>query len=169
MGTINYKTSDYITLGIRPYDFDDVKAGLIELYQETDQDPEDITNEEVYDQMSFDYECDYENAKAIIDKYDLYYFHVTIEPGYYEGLSINIENNFPVFYDDYREKADAQKEVAQLKALLTDLAGCGFQQCFPGWITSFRDYKETLTGIREAIREVRAEIKATPTYRQYVA
>ncbi len=29
MGTINYKTSDYITLAIRPYDFEDMKAAMI--------------------------------------------------------------------------------------------------------------------------------------------
>ena len=164
MGTINYKTGDYITLGINPYDYDYIKSGLEEFYP-----VEEITDAMIYNEMEWYYEADYENAKRIIEKYDLYYFHVTIEPGYYEGLSINIENNFPVFYDDYREKADAQKEVAQLKALLTDLAGVGFVQCFPCWCTGYRNYKETLAGIREAIREVRAEIKATPTYRQYVA
>ena len=164
MGTINYKTSDYITLGIKPYDYDYIKSGLEEFYP-----VEEITDAMIYDETEWFYEADYENAKRIIEKYDLYFFHVTIEPGYYEGLSINIENNFPVFYDDYREKADAQKEVAQLKALLTDLAGHGFIQCFPGYCMGYVDYKTTLAGIKEAIREVRAEIKATPTYRQYVA
>ena len=29
MGAVNYMTSDIITLAIKPYDFDDIRAGII--------------------------------------------------------------------------------------------------------------------------------------------
>ena len=30
MGAVNYKTSDYITMGLKPYDFDDCKRDYLE-------------------------------------------------------------------------------------------------------------------------------------------
>lgn len=145
MGSINYKTSDYITLSIKPYDEDDI---------------------DIVDML---YNCDKENAQSYIDKYNLYYFHVAIEPGYYEGLSIDIENNFPVCFDNYNEKKEAQKEVTQLKQLLFNLAGVGYVQTFPGWVTGYNDYKNTLKGIKKAIKDIRQEVATTPTYRDYIA
>lgn len=172
MGTINYKTSDYITLSIQPYDFEDIKAGIIDDIKAGDY--EGITADMVTDNMINDtirdyYDTDVENAQGYIDKYNLYYFHVAIEPGYYEGLSIDIENNFPVFFDNYTEKKEAQKEITQLKQLLVDLAGVGFVQTFPGWCTGYNDYKQTLKGIKKAIKDIRSEVATTPTYRDYEA
>ena len=174
MGTINYKTSDYITLSIKPYDFDDIKKDLTDFFiydtnAGNDQTADIVTDDYVYEHITDMYDCDKENAQGYIDKYNLYYFHVAIEPGYYEGLSINIDNNFPVFFDDYIEKKEAQKEITQLKKLLIDLADVGFVQTFPGWCTGYNDYKQTLKGIREAMKEVRQEVATTPTYRDYNA
>lgn len=172
MGTINYKTSDYITLSIKPYDTDDIRQGIIEDINAGDYEgitADMITDNMIYDTITDYYDADSMNAQSIIDKYHLWFFRVAIEPGYYEGLSINIENNFPVFFDDYMEKKDAQKEVTQLKNLLVDLAGCGFVQTFPGWCSSYKNYKDTIKGIREAIKDIRSEVATTPTYRDYEA
>lgn len=168
MGTINYKTSDYITLSIQPYDYEDIKAGMIENYPELIEE-NTIKDGYIYSEIAELYDCDKENAQSYIDKYNLYYFHVAIEPGYYEGLSIDIQNNFPVFFDNYIEKKEAQKEVTQLKQLLIDLAGCGYVKTSPGWCTGYCDYKSTIKGIREAIKDIRQEVVATPTYRDYEA
>ena len=72
MGTINYKTMEYITLAIRPYDFEDIKAGILEdiesgNYEEYTQ--EDIIDDFVYDTINEYYSCDSENAKSIINNY----------------------------------------------------------------------------------------------------
>ena len=172
MGTINYKTSDYITLSIRPYDTDDIRQGLIDDINAGEYDgitADMITDNMIYDTITECYDADSENAQTIIDEYKLWYFRVTIEPGYYEGLSIDIQNNFPVFFDNYEEKKEAQKEVTQLKKLLFDLAGCGYVETSPGWITGYKDYKNTLQGIKEAIRDIRQEVATTPTFRDYEA
>ena len=172
MGTINYNTSDYITLSIQPYDYEDIKAGIIDDINSGDYEgitADMVTDNMVYDEIQEYYNCDEMNAQGYIDKYNLYYFHVAIEPGYYEGLSIDISNNFPVFFDNYTEKKEAQKEVTQLKKLLIDLAGCGYVETSPGWVMRYKDYKNTLNGIKKAIKEVRQEVATTPTYRDYEA
>ena len=95
MGTINYKTSDFITIG----------------YNCNYIDYED----EFYNDIVEDY---YNQVKWTLDKENFYYLHVTLEPGYYEGFSINIENNFGICYDDYLDKREAQKEITRLRAFL---------------------------------------------------
>lgn len=168
MGTINYMTSDYITLAIQPYDIDSIikDPDFLEWMKESDYSPEeaeDLANEEIINY----YDADRTNAETILDKYSFYYFHIAIKPGYYEGLSIDIENNFPVFFEDYRERLEALKELKEIQKALEELAGVGFIECGPGWCTSYGDYESTMAAIPEAIREIRDEIKSTPTYRQY--
>ena len=171
MGTINYQTSDYITLALNPYDFDDIKEGYIEYLidegKTREEAEEEATDSAVYDEMNEYYDDDRANADFIIKKYSPYYFHVTIEPGYYEGLSINIENNFPVFYDDYQEKKEAQKEITQIRKMLEELAGCGYVSTYPGWCTRFADHEGTMFDIAEAIKEMRLEVASTPTWYTY--
>ena len=165
MGTINYKTSDYITIGIEPlcsYDIErdeDLLSEVIECYGN-------------YDGAITDYIADYERdlydeAEAILNNYDFYFYHVVLEPGYYEGFSLNIENNFPVFFDDYKERAEALKEITQIKKLMLDLVEAGLVACYPGWCTGYADYKKTKKEVNQAIKEMRTEARFTPTYNQY--
>ena len=168
MGTINYGTSDYITLSIKPYYTTDLLCDpdFLEYLQEIDAEPgqaEDIATETIQTY----YEADKENAQAILDEAGLYYIHIAIKPGYYEGLYIDIENNFPIFFDDYRERKEALAELKTVKATLEALAGCGYVVTCPGWCTSYGDYNSTMTAIKEAVKAIRNEIKNTPTWRQY--
>lgn len=169
MGAVNYKTSDYITLAINP-------AGYYEL--ENDPDFMEYAREEMERsgaklesimeaELESIAEADAENAEAIMSKYSFYYYHVKLEPGYYEGLSIDIENNFGLCYDSYQDKQEAQKEITEIKNMLLELAAVGFVACGPGWCTSYSNYNETLQKIREAVREMREEVRSTPTWRQY--
>lgn len=106
MGAINYKTSNYITIGV---------------------------NTDVYiDEESFD-DVDflYEEIEAILNKYIFNYFHVVIVSGYYEGFSIDIENNFQVFYDNCEEKKEALKEATQIKKFLLECIEAGLCVCHP--------------------------------------
>ena len=169
MGTVNYYTSNYITLGIKLYDRLDLEkdSEFMEEIQESAKE-DDISIDDVIEQYIADlYEDDYSNIEYELKKHQFNYFHVSIEPGYYEGFTINIENNHSIAFDDYEEKREAQKEITELKQFLVDCAGLGLVACYPGWCTGYQDYKGTLAAIREAIHEMREEVKKTPTWRQY--
>ena len=169
MGTINYKTSDYITLGINPdhvWSFKEDPEIMQELADNIKPYGGSLENEVLYyaDDIFSDL---YNDAEAILNNYDFYYYHVVLESGYYEGFSLNIENNFPVFFDDYMERAEALKEITQIKKLMLDLVEAGLVACYPGWCTGYADYKETKKEVNQAIKEMRTEARFTPTYNQY--
>lgn len=142
MGTINYKTSDFITLG---YDLSSVDY-----------------EEEFYHDFIDD---DFYQIEELLKQQYFYYYHITLEPGYYEGFTINIENNFPYCFNDYSEKQEAQKEVTQIKNFLIYIVD-NFNICAvrPGWGTAYLNYKETISKIKEAAKEMKNEIKTTPTH-----
>lgn len=166
MGTINYKRSDYITLGVRPYDIDDFKndpgfiGEMTELYGE-------VNDNLIYDYINDLADDDHANIKYALDKWDFYYFHITVEPGYYEGFSLDIENNFSVCFDSYEDKRAAQKEITGIKQFLLGCAANGLVKCSPGWCTAYCNYWETVKAINAAIQEMRDEVKSTPTWSRY--
>ena len=169
MGTINYRTSDYITLGIKPYSFIEFEKDedfMREMQAQADEFGGTV-EEELYEYIAQCYEDDVMNIESILDKYSFYYFHVTIEPGYYEGFTIDIENNFAVAYDTWEDKREAQKEITQLKKMLIECAGLGLVSCYPGWCSGYDDYKGTIEAINKAVKAMREEVKQTPTWRQY--
>ena len=141
MGTINYKTSDYITIGYNcnNIDYDDFYNDIISDY---------------YDQVCY-----------TLKKYHFYYFHVNIEPGYYEGFSINIECNYSYCFDSYEDKKEAQKEITEIKQFLLECIN-DFEcvAVYPGWCTGYADYKTTLKEVNDAVREMRATVKNIPTW-----
>ena len=142
MGAINYFTSNYITLGYNcdNIDYDD------QFYYELIQD-------------------DFDEIGAIFKNEHFYYFNITLNPGYYEGFTINIENNFSWRFDNYDEKRQALKEATQIKNFLLYIVNnFNINVVYPGWCTSYGDYKKTLKEINAAIKEMKSEIKATPTY-----
>ena len=141
MGAINYGTSDYISIGLNvSRDFDEWEL------------------ENLYNEFS-----------EMLENRRFWYFHITLKPGYYEGFYIDIEYNFPVYFDDCTEKRDAQKEVTQIRRFLLECAAAGLVQYSPGWCTGYSDYKDTKTAINAAIKEMRREVQETPTHRQYNA
>ena len=145
MGTINYGTSDYITIGYNCNDID-------------------------YDDADYDFYIndDYETVKHVLNENFFYYFHVALKPGYYEGFYIDIEYNFPLFFDNCTERAEAQKEITVIKnTLIKCVKNTNCCAVFPGWCTSYANYKDTLTKISEAVKAMRQEVKDTPSYRQY--
>ena len=152
MGTINYYTSDYITLGYNlSFDYE----GEFDTFKEEQE------------QRYLDIEYTFEEIETILKKYDFYYYHVTIKPGYYEGFSIDIENNFPLCYDDCYGKNEAQKEITQLKNFLLECLNCGMCVVYPGWCTRYLDYNDSIKKIKNAISEMRLEVKTIPTWYQY--
>ena len=142
MGTINYLTSHFITIGynLNFVDYDD----------------------EFYNDIITDY---YEQVKTRLEQEYFYYWHVKIEPGYYEGFSISIENNFPCCFDDYTEKRAALKEITQIKKFLLDCVN-DFECCAvsPGWCTTYYNRRDTLKILNAGIKEMREYVKSVATW-----
>lgn len=169
MGTINYKTSDYITIGLKPYDRNDFTddPGFMEWMQDYAESDGETIEQEIEFYLYSLAQDDYCNVENLLKNYSFYYFDVKIDPGYYEGFSIQIENNFSICFDSWQDKRDAQKEITELKQFLLDCAGCGLVQCFPGWCMGYNNYTETLEGIKNAVKAMREEVKNTPTWLWY--
>ena len=141
MGTINYGTSDYITIGYNCSDLDYNDP----FYYESIQD-------------------DFVELTYILGNYNFYYFHVVIKSGYYEGFYIDIEHNFNYCYDSYENKRLAQKEITQIKQFLLSCLDFGCCSVYPGWCMGYADYKTTLKDIDAAIYNMREEVRKTPTW-----
>ena len=144
MGTINYRTSEYITMGCKPYccyecDNDDA-SHICSICQETD----------------------YDVAKSVLDGYNFMYFNLDIEAGYYEGFSIMIEYEYKgdVFVD-IDEKRRAKLEVDDIEECLTHLANNGLVACYPSWGTKYEDYNGTIAAISEAVTTMREDVRTT--------
>ncbi len=169
MGAVNYFTSDYITMELVPYSAYDLEQDaefMHELREEVEENGGTI-EEALYSYISDSYENDRENIENELAKHHFYYFHITIKPVYYEGFTLDIENNFSVALDGYEDRREALKEITEIKQFLTDCAGLGLVKCSPGWCTGYADYNGTIAAIGEAIKAMRDEVKATPTWRQY--
>ena len=141
MGTINYKTSDFITLGYNTNNID--------------------YDDQFYDDLITD---EYDEIKFLLNKQDFYYFNVKLEPGYYEGFTIDIEHNFSYCYDNYYEKLQALKEITRIKQfLLYIINNFNINVVYPGWCTGYGDYKKTISEINNSIIEMKNSVKNTPT------
>ena len=169
MGAINYFTSDYITMGLRFYDRSDFENDLDFMEEAREQVREyGGTLESVIDDyISGYYEADFENIETELNKHNFQYYHITIKPGYYEGFTLDIENNFPVAFDGWEDRKEANKEITEIKGFLIACAGLGLVQCSPGWCTGYNDYKGTILAIKAAIKEMREEVKTIPTWAHY--
>lgn len=170
MGAVNYYTSDYITLGVKPYDAQDFEQDEKFIQAANDQIAEygGTLEDCIYDEIQSSYEADESIVSCILEKYSFYYYHVIIKPGYSEGFTIDIENNFSVAYDSWKDKREAQKELTQLKKCLLECAGVGLVKCCPGWCTAYYNYEETCKAINETIKKMREEVKHIPTTAQYL-
>jgi hypothetical protein len=167
MGTINYGSSNYITIGYKPEDpatflqDPDFLEWIESEYPETD--PEEMARETA---AAYQEDC-YIECENLLKAYSFYYYHVTIKYGYYEGFYIDIENNFGICYNDCYDRPEAQKEITKIKQFLIDCANLGLVEVWPGWCTSYKDYQATMNSIKEAVKEMRTEARTTPTWLQY--
>ena len=175
MGAINYGTSDYITMGWRPIDayeleqdayFMQCLADEVEECGGLYEDKKKSIEAAMYSYIEDCFECDYTNVEYELEKHNFHYFHITIKSGYYEGFYLDIENNYPVCFDCWEDKRDAQKEITEVKSFLLDCAGLGLVKVSPGWCTAYYDYAETVKAIGEAVKKMRDEVNNTPTWRQ---
>ena len=169
MGAVNYFTSDYITLGLRPYDkynLENDREFMKELQAEVDEYGGTLENA-LDNYINDSYECDYENIKTELEKHCFHYYHIAIKPGYYEGFTLDIEFNYGVALDGWEDRRNAHKEITEIKQFLIDCAGLGLVKCSPGWCTGYSDYNGTIQAIKAAIKEMRSELNTVPTWAQY--
>ena len=170
MGTVNYFTSDYITLGLKPCDPLEMKKDF-EFMEEMRQKCENYggtIEDAINDYIKICYECDLCNVETELNKHSFYYYNISIKPGYYEGFTIDIENNFPIAFDNWEDRKAASKEITEIKKFLITCAGFGLVECSPGWCTGYNDYGGTIKSIKTAVKEMRDEIKTIPTWKQYL-
>lgn len=169
MGAINYFTSDYITIGVRPYDSWELEKDscFMEVVREQINEYGGTVDSVINDYIEDRYEADLMNVEAILNKYSFYYYHVAIKLGYYEGFAIDIESNFPVAFDSWEDKQSAQTEITAVKNFLLDCLGVGLVQVWPGWCTSYRSPEETRKAIEEAVKAMREEVRYIPTWLYY--
>ena len=162
MGTINHATSKFITLASIDYNHSDFEndADFLEEYKdEIEENGMFGTISRVIDEYLED---DAANIRYILNKYNFRYFSIEIEPGYYEGFSLQIEFVIDKIHDS-EDKRLAQKEITQLKQCLIECAGSGVTACWPGWCMKYFDYPETLRMIDDAAKEMRQAVKETQT------
>lgn len=168
MGTINYGTSNYITIGIKPYDASDFEKDIdfMEELQNEVNEYGGTIEEAMNNYIQGCYEADHSNIEYLLNnKYDFHYFHVVIKWGYYEGFYIDIENNYPVCYDSWNDKQAALKEATQIKLFLLECIDNGLCKCSPGWCTGYYDRAESVKAVKQAVKEMKEEIRSIPTWR----
>lgn len=169
MGTINYGTSDYITLGIEPlteWDLEHDNGFMDEIRAEVEEYGGTI-EDAIRDYIEGCNEDDYTNIQEELAKHSFYYFHITIKSGYYDGFYLDIESNNGIAFDSWQDKREAQKEITEIKQFLIACAGMGLREVWPGWCTKYNNYSHTINAINEAVKEMRAEVRTTPTWIQY--
>jgi hypothetical protein len=145
MGTINYGTNKYITMGINLNDFDELN---------------DFDKEYEFEFLSL-------QVQEYLDRYDFDFYTVSIEPGYYDGFYIKIESceNWS-YVDNSQERNDVLKETTQLKQFLFECLEIGLVSVHPGWCTAYLNINESKKEINTAIKAMKDHIKSLPTYKQ---
>jgi hypothetical protein len=144
MGAINYKKNKYVTLALKT-DF---------LYEE------DCDEEEGNDTIYFIYE----ETNFIIKQYNFEYFDISIENGYYEGFYIDFDFKRD-YIESWKDRALLQKEITQLRRLFIELVDYELNVCFPGWVTTWLDYKQSKEAVNEAIKKIREAAKKLEIWR----
>lgn len=161
MGTINYITSDYITMGLEPVSAWDLERDtdfMQEIRAEVEQYGGTV-DEAIYNYIADCEEDDMTNIETELDKHSFDYFRVGIEPGYYAGFSLDISAVYDPEWLDDDEIAEVEREIDSLGDFLRACAGLGLVACYPGWCTSYSDYKGTLRAIDGAVQAMRDELQ----------
>ena len=162
MGTINYLTSDVITLvhDSSVYDRDFIRDECI--LNDSDVAPDGVTDSDidfiidnfVNDQMS-------ELEKYVnFDAPTMEFFKLSAEYGYYEGAQLVIDDTTKYGFDCSQDKKQALKEANKIKNILHYIVSeYGFMACCPSWCPAYYDTKQTHARIDTAIKELKNRIR----------
>lgn len=151
MGSINYKTNNFVTVGYnipkKEKEMEEIAAEEEEIFN---------ANELYYEEE----EMQAQEVKDIIKKYNLNFFDVELVAGYYQGFYIDFDFDYLYFYN-YQEKQEALKEATKLKKLLYELLQFDCVVCLPGWCTSYLNKTESKKAIFQGIKQLKEKIKNT--------
>jgi len=168
MGTINYKTSEFITLGypvIGPWDImqDEKYSVCKEEYKAmAGEMGVEFTEDFIDSVLRIDGEEQFINAREIVEQYhpNLDLFTVKIDPGYYSGFSLIIDQEYCTL-DDEEERAEALEDIEQIEKVLVGLTVyAGMVQVYPGWCTAEKSFDETKEAIRNACDEMKRSVNS---------
>ena len=165
MGTVNYKTSDIFTLGLKPYEPRDFELDpdFMEEARERCEENGCSLFDWIEGTINEYTEDDRQTAEHIISRYSFEFFQVSIEPGYYEGFSVNISDDLPGEYWDADERQQALTDAANLGDMLKELVNTAcLVEVWPGWVTTYHDTDRTLQDIRKTIKGLIYDINDTP-------
>lgn len=163
MGTVNYQTSDYITLASAPLYSEDYSEYAEEQAEETGKSVEAI----IGSLMSLGEEDSWIAAKEAAEKTTRNEFwKLDAVPGYYEGSQVVIHNELPESITD-EERQTALTEVDGLKVLLVGLVeNASFLETAPGWCPKWSARAETLESIDRAAEEMREAVLSVPAWKE---
>ena len=170
MGTINYQSGKFLTLGVKPYDEDDFlndpeTCEELELDQiESEFEKLEIVSEYISELYKEDYYAIFED---VVSKYYFKHFEIGLEYGYYEGFCLPVNGVDYLYFDDSYEKKEALKEATLLKKMLLECVDYGLVRVSPGWCTGYSSREESIKAINNAIKEIKTEIQGIPTFKQY--
>ena len=130
MGTVNYKNSNYITIGFdlsKDYGLEETKNNFIEE--------------------------SYESVRTLINKYDFKYINITVIWGYYEGFSLYIDE---IDFDEANEDLEEYKNDLKNfnKFLIECVNDIGLVVVTPNWCTSYYSKSANLEKIENVINEL---------------
>ena len=162
MGTINYRTSDFVTMGHILYDIEDFDADKEEILDIIKENKgEDATEDEyrdfVYSLMQDYYTEDCDCVKGILDNHNFEFFDIEIVNGYYDGFSIDISLN-ACDVESPEEKDAVRAEIEEIKEFLIDTMDYGCVSCHPFWYTKYDSREDTLKAIDKATASMLTEI-----------
>ena len=125
MGTINYGTSQFVTVAAPDYD------GNMEAYNTLEDWVRDKLNQ-----------------------YNFEYYDLDIEYGYYEGFYINIMKNDSFYFLDTLDAKETapiiRNEIDSVIALLKELCELGCCVVHPGWCTAYLNLEDSIKEIESA-------------------
>lgn len=154
MGTINYGTSKFITVGLNTWAFED---GI--------DDEGNIVEGSRYDLM--------DDIKIMIERLledsgikDDSAYTVKIESGYYEGFYINITDEY-LYFDDEEDREEAREQLTAIFDFLNKTVDNGLCVVYPGWVTSYLNYEDSKKALETAYNQAIVECNEKPDYEKY--
>lgn len=161
MGSINYRTGQFLTIGSPIFSESDFTPDELLEMEADGWTPAEVI-ESYYQDIS-------DEAARIIDRFSFDHFKINIIPGYYDGFTVDISDYFDFYYEP-DEKPDVMSEAADIVKMLYELADAGLVACSPGWVTGYSDYEQTRAKISDAADNIRDYIKTYPeTYNDALA
>ena len=154
MGTINYGTSKFITVGLNP-----------NFYEDTEGENGEIIEGSRYELME-DMRRYTEHYFGELDLSENEAFKVSIESGYYEGFYINITDEW-LYFDDEDDRNKGRKELEKIFEFLNVVVDNGLTVCYPGWCTKYLDYTESKKALETAKTEAMDFCSNKPDYKTY--